>query len=290
MVEKTATPRVSEELFWTNIRTIQQNGSNKPRKNNYGKPARIYSSPPYFCKKHSIVLLKKDRNNKFYSAQSVGISCRMWSCPVCRISNAKKLRWLLIQVIKSNNLNHMFTLTLDPSKIPPKYLSKYNSSGQFISFLFNRFMTYLKRLMKKPIKYVWIKEFQPISGNAHLHLMFNMYLPIYPIRNYWSKNGGGIQMRVEEVRSVEGSAVYFSKYVVKMANSVENFTVGEKHYSISRSCIKPVKNYIPKVNIDDLFKQLPIDKFFQVYNLLLNPRTDEELILAPHQEEIFKNI
>ncbi|KKP33330.1 MAG: hypothetical protein UR20_C0012G0009, partial [Candidatus Woesebacteria bacterium GW2011_GWE2_31_6] len=56
--------------------------------------------------------------------------------------------------------------------------------------------------------------------------------------------------------------------------------------SISRSCIKPVKKYIPKIDIDDLFRQLPIDIFFLVYNLLLNPSTDEEIILAPHQEEL----
>ncbi|AKM83229.1 hypothetical protein A2422_00275 [Candidatus Woesebacteria bacterium RIFOXYC1_FULL_31_51] len=281
-----ATPRDSEVLCLTNIRTIQQDGSNKPRKNNYGKPARIFSSPPHFCKKHHVVLLKKDRSNTFYSAQSFGISCNMWSCPVCRMSKTKKLRWLLIQVIKLNNLNHTFTITLDPSKIPSKYLTKYNSSGHYLSFLFNRFMTYLRRLMKRPIKYVWVKEFQQKTGNAHLHLMFNMYLPINPIRNYWSKIGGGVQMEIEQVRSIEGSAVYFSKYVTDMANSIENFTVGEKHYSISRSCIKPVKKYIPKIDIDDLFRQLPIDIFFLVYNLLLNPSTDEEIILAPHQEEL----
>ena len=41
-----------------------------------------------------------------------------------------------------------------------------------------------------------------------------------------------------------------------------------------------------KIDIDDLFRQLPIDIFFLVYNLLLNPSTDEEIILAPHQEEL----
>lgn len=286
-----ATPRESEVLCSTSIISFQQKGKIfRSKKSNYGKQSHVFDSPPFFCNKNKFVILKKDNLGKFYSAISKSIPCNSWSCPDCRIKKAKKLRWKLINVIQLNNLNHLFTLTLDPSKIPNKYLGKVNSTGKYITYLFNWYITNLKRKMRKEIKYVWVKEFQK-NGVAHLHIVLNTYLPIKYLRSEWKRIGGGAQMRIEEVKNINAVSIYVSNYITKMSEVTEKFIVGERRYSISHSCLRPPTFSVSKTNFTELQKYLSTDQFFRVYNLLTNLNIpDSEVILAPHQEEIFKNI
>ena len=128
---KETTTRVSETLVLTSNISFQQ----KRTRANYGERSKIFGSPPYFCKRRKVVILKKDELGKVYSAQSKGIPCNSWSCPDCRVMKAKKLRGKLIEIIELNELNHLLTLTLDPSMIPTEYLGETNKTGKYITYL-----------------------------------------------------------------------------------------------------------------------------------------------------------
>ncbi|MBP9759307.1 hypothetical protein KBD45_06450 [Candidatus Dojkabacteria bacterium] len=277
-----STSRDSGVLVLTNIRTFQQNNSKEVRKVRHTK-SKILSSPPYFCNKYKSVFLQKDNKGVIYSANSKGIPCNLWKCPRCRIQKAKKLRRILIEIIKLNKLDHLLTLTLDPNLIPKKLI---NNTGKYITYLFNWYITTLKRKFKKSIKYVWIKEFQK-NGNAHLHILLNSFLPINNLRGEWTRIGGGHIMDIQQVKNIEAVAVYVSGYLTKIATATENFLGGERHYSISHSCLKPIKTFVStKITPHDLLKYLTIDQFYQVYNLFRNSVDNEEIILAPHQEKL----
>lgn len=285
---KDAPVRGSEPLVLTDIRTFQQEKRYdvKKKRSNYGKKSFVFSSPPYFCNRNRAVFLKPDDSGDIYSAHSKGIPCNSWSCPNCRIWKAKKLRQELIDIIRLNELDHLLTLTLDPSSIPSEYLGEINSTGKYITYLFNRYIGTLKSKMKKPIKYVWVKEFQK-NGNAHLHILLSTFLPIKYLRSEWVRIGGGHVMDIQQVKNIEAVAVYVTRYLTKMANTSENFLVGERRYSISHSCLRPPKLSVPKsISTIELMKRLPADKFFLVYNLLRSDAPEEEIILAPHQEKL----
>ena len=283
-----ASARVSEVLVLTNIRTFQQEKRYDVRKkrSNYGKKSVVFSSPPYFCNRYRSVFLKADDSGNIYSAHSKGIPCNSWSCPNCRIWKAKKLRRELINIIKLNELDHILTLTLDPSRIPSAYLGEINRTGKYITYLFNRYLVTLKRKMKKPIKYVWVKEFQK-NGNAHLHILLGTFLPINYLRAEWVRIGGGHVMDIQQVKNIEAIAVYVSGYLTKMAKASENFLVGERRYSISHSCLKPPKILTLKnISTVELSKRLSYDKYLLVYNLLRSDAPEKEIIIAPHQEKL----
>lgn len=290
-------PRGSAVLVLTNKRSFQQDEEVKARmlasrKRHYGKPFRTKKDPPKFCRSYKSAFLTVDENGKAIKAQVKGIPCNTWACPYCQINKAYRLKFKLIEIIKLNNLDHLLTLTLDPSRIPYGY--KFNT-GKYISYLFNRYILSLKRKFNKPINYVWVKEFQK-NGNAHLHILLSCYLPVKYLRSEWVRIGGGHQMDIQLVKNIEAAAVYLSGYVVKGikdSSDIDTFRIGERRYSVSHSCIKPVYHPVlplRKINsFVDLMKIMPTNHYFEVYNLLQSAEdVDKELVLAPHQPNLFE--
>jgi hypothetical protein len=93
-------------------------------------------------------------------------------------------------------------------------------------------------------------EFQK-NGNAHMHILLNNYLPIRIVRKLWQHVGGGIQMNVKKVQTLIGISNYISDYIVKgikgeFDEKDYGFKYFERRYSISKSCIRPKKEYISK--------------------------------------------
>jgi len=281
---KNTTSHDSETLVLTPNISFQQ----KRKRANYGERSKIFSSPPYFCNRRKVIILKKEVLGKVYSVQLKNIPCNSWGCPDCRVMKAKRLRRKLIEIIELNELNHLLTLTLDPSMIPHEYVGKTNRTGKYITYLFNRYMTTLKRKMEKSIKYVWVKEFQK-NGNAHLHIVLSTFLPIDYLRSEWVRIGGGHIMDIQRIKDIRAVARYISGYLTKMAKATyENFLVGERRHSVSHSCLKPPRIFVPtKISIQELTKYLPVDKYYLVYNLWKYSDIPEtEIILAPHQEKL----
>lgn len=287
-------PRGSAVLVLTNIRSFQQDEKIKAkmlasRKSHYGKPFKTKNDPPKFCNNYKSAFITIDDKGKALKACVKGAPCNTWACPHCQVKKAYKLKFELIEIAKCNNLDHVLVLTLKPSRIPLEYR---HYTGKYITYLFNRFILTLKRKFKKPIKYVWVKEFQK-NGNAHLHILLNCYLPVRYLRKEWVRIGGGHEMDISLVRNLEAAAVYVTGYIVKGLKSpsdVNTFRVGERRYSVSHSCVRPKKPSLQKLkSVNQLLDLMPSDKFFDVYNTLSSPDpVDREIILAPHQENLFK--
>lgn len=292
-INELAIPRKSEVLFLTTYRSFQQGEEYKAWKLllknkkllRYFKAKKV---PPKFCGKHKILYFAKNRFGIVTDIQLKVLDCNTWACPNCQKRKLARLKYLLIDVINLNNLDHYLTLTLDPKKISYKYK---NRTGDYITYLFNRFRSFLKREMKESPKYIWIKEFQK-NGNAHLHILIHGFIPVHFIRSVWSRIGGGHILKMELVKSVERMAVYVTKYLSKgfenLNNDNKTFLVGERRYTISHSCIRPRNNYVKPTKVTSLSQlnlNLTIQQKKDVYNMLENPAiTDKHLVIIPNEE------
>ncbi len=249
--------------------------------------------PPFCCHYIKSAFISTDEKGKGYLVQIKGLPCNLWSCPVCGPKKAMRLKYILIDIIKLNNLDHILTLTLKPDRIPEKYLHPIKKTGYFITYLFNRFRLTLQRKLKTKIKYVWVKEFQN-NGNAHLHILVNRFLPERILRREWTRIGGGHSLDIQQVRNIEAAAVYITSYITKGFKdaplSTGGFLVNERRHSTSRSCQLPPKqiNSLIKISsVHELSEVLTFAQTMMVYNALQNPDViDTTLLLAPHQETI----
>jgi hypothetical protein len=202
-------------LYLTNIRTIQQKNVffreemyqriKESREKLKGKRFEIKKQPHIFCKAHKMAILSCE-NGKIETAKFTRIGCKSWTCPLCCINKAYKVKYLLRDVIRLNNPSYFLTLTLHPPKLPPEYT---DDTHTYITKIFNHFVTVLKRknityfdekkneyrtfdlkTKAKKLKYVWVVEFQK-NGNAHLHILLNQFLPFYALQKVWVHVGGG---------------------------------------------------------------------------------------------------
>lgn len=316
----------SQTLYLTNNRTSQQNLSELQQKRKKylalenrkikmsemrNKKFLPLAQPPSYCNRIEFASIEY-KNNKPVKVKFSHIPCKSWRCPVCAPKRVKAVKRLLVDVAILNNLNYFLTLTLDPKTVPMQYK---DDTHAYITKIFNHFLTNLKRKKFKyrknnkthvfdlknsntKIKYVWVMEYQD-NGNAHMHLLANIYLPIKKIREMWLHVGGGPQMRVEEVRSIQAAALYISSYLTKgllpkskvnthenlnwttdklkdqqvwdrMRNiHTSNFKFFQKRYCISPTCERPQKfKYLPmtKDNGSIDLEKLKSDGLEWVYN------------------------
>lgn len=306
--EKTNSPRDSAVLVLTNKRTIQHNsfkygGLRKqierkekglplltPKKT--PRPYRKLSKPPNICGAIKSIFIETDANG-IGVIHKKGLPCNQWGCPRCGPRKVIQVRKLLIEIIRLNKLDRFLTLTLSLSQIPKEYLTPINRTGKYISEMWNRFILTMKRRIKKPIKFVWIKQFQK-NGDAHLHLMINRFLPKYLLVYHWNRIHAGYIIDIQRAKNLEASAVYISRYlsmgIQDNGNGVSGFLVGERRYGISRNCIrteKPPKEIHHVHNPNSFNSPLSIAKFFDLLDILQNPdKPDGDYYIQPHQETI----
>lgn len=290
-------------FYLTNIRTFQQkrkttirNGEIQQITNSKlllrGKHFRIRSSPPNFCRVNKIAILYC-KNGVIQKAKFTRIGCKSWTCPTCSIKKAVKVKYQLREIIRLNELGYFLTLTLDPKKVPHEYLSESeNKTHKYITKLFNHFITVLKRSKfynkNNRLKYVWVVEFQK-NGNAHLHILFNTFLPYEEIKRLWEHVGGGGILWIEKVKTLEGISNYISDYIVKgIKGDMERpsgFRFFEHRYSISRSCTRPkilAQTLFASFSLAELFSSLEALGWTWVYNTLY--RLGEEDVVIENVE------
>ncbi len=275
--------RKEETLFLTYIRTSQQHDIGeiikKSRRKLRGKTFSVRRNPPSFCKRNSIMFLRKV-NSKFIKADIKKIKCNSWTCPSCNVDKAIKAKYLIRDVIIVNDLHNFLTLTLDPNKVPPEYLSEFNNNThKYITKIFNAFLVSLKRnkvYKDQKIKYLWVIEFQK-NGNAHLHILFNLLPHINNVREIWERVGGGVIMKVLKIKSQAGISNYIGNYIVKGIKGAvmyrNTFKFFEKRYSISRSCTRPansVTEYLPDFTLTEKLNSLKTPKLNNLrYDLIM---------------------
>lgn len=278
-------PTGDSYIFLTNIRPSQQNNSHQRKyKSIYGTPFKIRSEPPYFCRKNKLAIFKY-KDGEMDWAKFTRIGCKSWTCPVCSIKRALKVKYELRDIIQLNKLSVFLTLTLDPKKIPEEYK---NNTHKYITKIFNHFLTILRRSSlnkgKEKLKYVWVIEFQK-NGNAHMHILFNKFLPIKEIRKLWVHTGGGRMMKVEAVKTLEGISNYISDYIIKGIKGdyekQSGFMHGQKRYAVSRSCDRPgitMKPILPRHSLHELFWELKSQNMEWIFDKLYELENDDIVI------------
>lgn len=292
------TPCVSKVLVLTNNRSTQQNELIKKsmletRKRNRGKPFHLKDKPPRYCKSTKSTFVSLDVKGNILKINFKNKPCNTWACPSCGPLKAIRLKYRITNLAILNKLDHLMTLTLNPNLIPKEFTEKHNETGLYITKLFNRFRLKLSRLLGRKLKYVWVKEFQT-NGNAHLHILINGYIPDWMILKSWKSVGGGHILDMQYIKNIEAAAKYVTNYIVKGLKhdktNKNTFIVGERRYSISKSCIENTSTYPKptKINsISELKDKMSVDKFFDVYNMIQDSAPeDKELIFAPYQEKL----
>ena len=257
-------------LFSTLNRTTQQSADQKDRAFRTkelmrGKKFKTRKTPPMFCKSKKIfyMVIKNGKLEKIIIGR---IGCNSWTCPDCQVKKAIQLKYLLLAIARLNNISYHMVLTLDPKTIPIEYWNeKENSSHRYITRLFNHFKTIITRKkfryynknkkrfyafnLKKEsesLKYLWVLQYQPQTGVAHLHILLNKFLPIVEMRKVWRHIGGGLDVWIEKVKTVEGMSRYVTDYIVSgikehNCHPKGGFNFFERRYSIGRKCIRPDK-------------------------------------------------
>lgn len=294
-------------LFSTNNRSFQQTREQKQRsiEAKYklkGKKFHTRKTPPRFCKsKKYFLLIIEDGKLRRVIVSRIG--CNSWTCPDCQKTKALKLKYYLLDVARLNQISYHLVLTLDPKVIPSEYLSEdINNTHSYITKLFNHFITILKRnrysyfnkkkkkyftfeLSKQSttLKYLWVLQFQPNTGNAHLHILLNQFLPAEIIRKVWIYVGGGHDLKIENVKTVEGVSRYITDYIVdgldpEKSHPLGGFKYFERRYSVSKSCIKPPKKsrrIFEGLSPDELKKKLVDHKLGFVFDELENSNSPD---------------
>jgi hypothetical protein len=281
-----------QTLFLTNIRSFQQNNIkiNNAKEKLRGKKFRIRKTKPYFCKNGKVAFLHAEKG-VIKNAKFTRVPCNSWTCPDCYLHKALYIKYYFREVIQLNNLAYFLTLTLDPKKIPSEYA---NNTHKYITKIFNHFITILKRDKANQsldiLKYVWVIEFQK-NGNAHMHILLNKYLPITVVRKLWMHVGGGIQMKILPIKTLEGMSNYISDYIVKGIKGEREekpygFNYFERRYSISRSCKRPEKTKITsysKLTFIEKIRMFEEMNLEWVYKTLYNLKEND--IIIKFQEE-----
>lgn len=292
------TPCVSKVLVLTNNRSTQQNELIKQsmletRKRNRGKPFCLKDKPPRYCKSTKSTFVSLDVKGNILKINFKNKPCNTWACPFCGPLKAIRLKYRITNLAILNELDHLMTLTLDPKLIPSEYIEGYNETGLYITKLFNRFRLKLSRLLGRKLKYVWVKEFQT-NGNAHLHILIHGFIPNWMTNKAWRLAGGGHIFDMDEINNIEATAKYVTNYLIKGLKHIkinrDTFMVGERRYSISKSCIENTSTYPKPTKINSILElkdKMSVDKFFDVYNMIQDSAPeDKELIFAPYQERL----
>jgi hypothetical protein len=92
--------------------------------------------------------------------------------------------------------------------------------------LLHQFLIEAKRKWKVT-RYVWRQEYQPVSGNWHIHIIINQFVPYMELRNTWNR----IQSKLGYIKEFE------KKYNHKDANSTDIHSI---------KALKDIKKYITK--------------------------------------------
>jgi len=135
------------------------------------------------------------------------LSCNRMSCSSCGPKRALRYRYAIARAAKAHSLSRFLTLTLDPSRAPGP-----EKSVDYIRECFNKFRTYLKRLLGATVEFIAILELQK-SGMAHLHVLLSRYIPKTQIDSAWTAVGGGFTW-IKQV-DVHRVSAYMSKYLTK---------------------------------------------------------------------------
>jgi hypothetical protein len=151
--------------------------------------------------------------------------CDSWDCYCC----AHRMRMNLIEdlerlVEERPQLRRFLTLTLDPSAAP----AKTEAQHRYLTERFNALRTEINDRYDD-LSYIWVRE-EGESGNPHLHLIVDRYLPQNELSGLSRRVGLG---EVVDIRRIDARnmAKYLTKYLTK--GSMASLPKGIRRYGSS---------------------------------------------------------
>jgi hypothetical protein len=151
--------------------------------------------------------------------------CNSWDCYCC----AHRMRCNLIEeldrlVDERPELRRLLTLTLDPEKAPDDQAEQH----RYLTERFNALRTELRDRWPD-LSYIWIRE-EGESGNPHLHLLVDRYMPQSELSRLASRVGLGHIVDIRRVNA-RNAAKYLTKYLTKGA--LHDLPDGARRYGSS---------------------------------------------------------
>lgn len=151
--------------------------------------------------------------------------CNSWDCYCC----AHRMRCNLVEeldrlVEERPELRRLLTLTLDPEIAP----TGQDEQHRYLTERFNALRTELNDRYDG-LSYIWIRE-EGDSGNPHLHLLVDRYLPQSELSTLSSRVGLGHVVDIRRVNA-RNAARYLTKYLTKGA--LHDLPKGARRYGSS---------------------------------------------------------
>jgi hypothetical protein len=139
--------------------------------------------------------------------------CGSWDCYCC----GYRMRQNLVEEIQRvctqrPAIRRMMTLTLDPATAP----ARQESQHRYLTERWNALRTALSRRFGGDLSFIWVRE-EGESGNPHLHILVNQFIPQKWLSATWSELGGGEVVHITGIERVEKAAHYVGKYLTKEA-------------------------------------------------------------------------
>jgi hypothetical protein len=151
--------------------------------------------------------------------------CDSWDCYCC----AHRMRCNLVEeldrlVEERPEMRRLLTLTLDPETAPDDQAQQH----RYLTERFNALRTEL-RDRYDGLSYIWIRE-EGESGNPHLHLLVDRYMPQGEVSTLASRVGLGHIVDIRRVNA-RNAARYLTKYLTKGA--LHDLPEGARRYGSS---------------------------------------------------------
>lgn len=169
--------------------------------------------------------------------REVPAPCGRWDCPVCgKVKKNKVLDRVqrgFEQIQVKGGRVRALCLTIGPK-----------GKNQDFSKYFARFRAWLAKPRKhgkkmrsyRNLNYFWVKEYQPETGQLHMHLLIDAFIPWKLIRKAWkwATYGTGQNVDIRLTDNVQKPGGYMTKYMTK-ASAVK---VPGRRYGMSQGRMK----------------------------------------------------
>ena len=151
--------------------------------------------------------------------------CNSWDCYCC----AHRMRCNLVEELdrlieERPEMRRLLTLTLDPETAPAGQAEQH----RYLTERFNALRTEINDRYPG-LSYVWIRE-EGDSGNPHLHLLVDRYLPQAMLAETAQRVGLGHVVDIRRVNA-RNAARYLTKYLTK--GSLHDLPDGARRYGSS---------------------------------------------------------
>jgi len=177
--------------------------------------------------------------------------CNSWDCYCC----AHRMRCNLVEeldrlIVERPELRRLLTITLDPENAP----DGQDEQHRYLTERFNALRTEIKDRYPG-MSYIWIRE-EGDSGNPHLHLLVDRYLPQSLLSETAQRVGLGHVVDIRRVNA-RNAARYLTKYLTK--GSLHDLPDGARRYGSSADISLAVRGPADDAQDDDRDWQLLMD-------------------------------